>query len=199
MSHTSPSQSAATVAPHVYPLDDLYSRAGLPLPLIEPLAGAQVPEPYRSLLVHQRDMTSTLENFHGAEIHLNIVSSEERGGFYFREVALHLDGSERPVEFGANRVSLALFPPRARRLILDERLPLGRILKDCDIEHAAVARGFFRLHPDALICRVLLLAQPVPLYGRKATIFDPQRRPLSEVAEILPPVLPGQAAVGPPQ
>ena len=178
------------VSPFVYPLDDLYSRAGLPLPAIESLTGAMVPEPYRTLLVHNNDMTPTLEAFHRAAIHLKILNSEARGGYYFREVALHLDHSELPVEFGANRVSLELFPPRARKLILEERVPLGRILKDCRIEHGTVARGFFRVQPDALICQALHLTQPEVLYGRKATILDPDRRPLSEVVEILPPIVP---------
>jgi hypothetical protein len=176
------------VAPIVYPLDDFYSRAGMPLPVIEPLTGAQVPEPYRTLLVHQNDMTPTLENYHGAAIHLKIISSEVRGDFYFREVALHLDTTEKPVEFGANRVGLDLFPARARKLILEERMPLGSILKECKIEHTTVARGFFCVQPDELILRALQLTQGAPLYGRKATILDPERRPLSEIVEILPAV-----------
>src|SRR5580765_5374684 len=137
-------QSApATALPYVYPLDDFYARAGIPLPPIERIAGEQVPEPYRSLLVHERDMTPTLESFHGADIHLRILNREQRGDFYFREVALLLNGSDKPVEFGANKISLTLFPPRARQLILEERLPLGRILADCELGHNTVAKAFF--------------------------------------------------------
>jgi chorismate-pyruvate lyase len=192
MPHTQLPAGAAQVAPIIYPLDDFYSRAGMPLPVIEQLGGAQVPEPYRTLLVHSNDMTPTLEAYHGAAIHLKIMSSEARGGFYFREVALHLDSSEKPVEFGANRVSLDLFPARARKIILEEHTPLGRILKDCRIEHTTIARGFFRVMPDELIRRALQLAEPAALYGRKATILDPERRPLAEVVEILPPILAGE-------
>ena len=188
MPHSQLPAGSIQVAPIIYPLDDFYSRAGVPLPGIEPLTGAQVPEPYRTLLVHQNDMTPTLENYHGAAIHLKIISSEVRGGYYFREVALHLDNSEKPVEFGANRVSLDLFPARARKLILEEHMPLGSILKDCKIEHTTVARGFFRVQPDDLILRALQLREAAPLYGRKATILDPERRPISEIVEILPPV-----------
>src|SRR5882672_643636 len=132
--------AAATALPYVYPLDDFYARAGLALPPIERIPGEQMPEPYRSLLVHERDMTPTLEKFHGADIHLKILNREQRGDFYFREVALLLDGSERPVEFGANKVSLGLFPARARQLILEERLPLGRILADYELGHNTVAK-----------------------------------------------------------
>jgi chorismate-pyruvate lyase len=176
-----------TALPFVYPLDDFYARAGLPLPTIERIAADQIPETYRSLLVHQNDMTPTLEAAHTASIHLQIISREVRGDFYFREVALRLDGSEKPVEFGANKVSLLLFPAKARQMILEERLPLGRILKDCAISHTTVAKAYFRVSPDELMRGVLGLTGSPLLYGRRATIFDPQQRPLSEIVEILPP------------
>src|SRR5438128_1702421 len=187
MPDRSPTPGGVTALPYVYPLDEFYVRSGLPLPPIERIAGEQMPEPYRSLLVHESDMTPTLEKFHGAAIHLKILNREQRGDFYFREVALLLDGSERPVEFGAIKISLVLIPAKARQLILEERLPLGRILADCEIGHSTVAKAFFSLMPDALISEVLGLAQPARLYGRRATIFDSQKRPLSEIVEILPP------------
>jgi len=146
-----------------------------------------MPEPYRSLLVHESDMTPTLEKFHGADIHLRILGRDQRGDFYFREVVLQLDGTDQPVEFGANKVSLALFTPRARQLILGEHLPLGTILKTCDIGHTTVAKAFFRVEADELISRALGLREPALLYGRRANILDPQKRPLSEIVEILPP------------
>jgi len=187
MSERSPTAPPAAV-PYVYPLDDFYARAGLPLPAIERIQGPEMPEPYRSLLVHENDMTPTLEGFHKSEIHLRTLSSEQRGDFYFREVALQLIGTERPVEFGANKVSLVLFPFKARQLILEERLPLGRILKECQIAHSTVAKAFFRVQPDGLIKEVLGITQATLLYGRKATILDSQKRPLSEIVEILPPL-----------
>jgi len=173
--------------PFVYPLDEFYARAGLLLPKIERLTGEQVPEPYRSLLVHERDMTPTLENFHHSAIHLRILQREQRGDFYFRQVALHLVGTEKPVEFGANKVSLNLFPAKARQLILEERVPLGRVLKDCEIGHTTIAKAFFSMMPDDLICEALGLKKAVVLYGRRANILDLQKRPLSEIVEILPP------------
>lgn len=182
---TAPTTAPAAV-PYVYPLDDFYARAGLVLPRIERLAGHEVPEPYRSLLVHERDMTPTLERFHGADIHLQIMGRVQRGEFYFREVVLLLNGSDRPVEFGANKVSLSLFAPKARQLILEERVPLGRILKEFNIEHSTVAKAFFSVEADELIRRALHLEGPALLYGRRANILDPQKRPLSEIVEILP-------------
>jgi hypothetical protein len=173
--------------PYLYPLDELYARAGRPLPFTERIPGEQIPEPYRSLLVHESDMTPTLEKHHSGAIHLKILYREQRDDYYFREVALLLRGSEKPIEFGANKVSLILFPPRARQLILEEDMPLGRILKDCQVGHSTVAKAFFRVTPDELICEVFGMKKPATLFGRRATIFDLQKRPLSEIVEILPP------------
>jgi len=188
MSTPLPNPPAPVALPMAHPLDDFYARAGLRLPMIERIAGDQVPEPYRGLLVHEKDMTPTLEKFHGAEIHLRILGRDQRADFYFREVVLLLDGTDKPVEFGANKVSLALFPPRGRQLILEERLPLGTILRICEIEHTTVAKAFFAVEADEFIARALNLQAPVRLYGRRANILDPQKRPLSEIVEILPPV-----------
>jgi hypothetical protein len=177
---------SAVAVPFVYPLDEFYARAGLPLPQVERIQGEDMPEPYKSLLVHDHDMTPTLETFHAARIHLRILGREQRGDQYFRQVALLLDGSEQPVEFGANKLNLALFPPKARQMILEEHLPLGRILKDCEIGHTTLAKSFFQITSDELIGSVLGLKGKEILYGRKATIFDPQKRPLSEIVEVLP-------------
>ncbi|TAL05230.1 MAG: hypothetical protein EPO07_03830 [Verrucomicrobia bacterium] len=170
-----------------YPLSEFYAHAKLPLPRIETIPADAVPEPYKSLLVHQNDMTPTLEGFHKSRIHLDILSRDHRGGFYFREVALRLDHDEKPVEFGANKVFLGMFPEEAQELILLEQVPLGTILKECGVKHQTEAKFFLRLEPDELIANALELGTPVPLYGRKAVISDLKGHPLSEIVEILPP------------
>ena len=182
------SLSPAAAVPYVHPLDEFYARAGLRLPKIERIESGQIPEPYRALLVHENDMTPTLEKYHRANIHLRILGRDRRGDSYFREVVLQLDGNDKPVEFGANKVSLALFPPRARQVILEERIPLGTILRQCEIRHHTVAKAFFRLQADDFIRQALNLHESAVLYGRRANILDPQKRPLSEIVEILPPL-----------
>src|SRR5258706_5309460 len=74
------------VAAIAHPLDEFYARSELRLPPLDQVDGEAVPEPYRTLLVHERDMTSTLENFHKAAIHLCLVSRQRSGDEYFREV-----------------------------------------------------------------------------------------------------------------
>jgi chorismate-pyruvate lyase len=171
-----------------YPLDEFYARSGLTLPPLDQVDGEAVPEPYKSLLVHERDMTSTLENFHQARIHLRLLSRDQRGSDYFREVALVLDGSDQPVEFGAIRIHLDRFPEHTRRKILEERLPLGRILNDGGIKYSSRPTAFLRIASDQLINDLLGLSGAHVLFGRRNTLLAQTGEPLAEIVEILPPI-----------
>src|SRR5258707_4851683 len=128
-----------------HPLDEFYARSGLPLPPWQQIEGEEMPEPYKTLLVHQNDMTPTLESYHGRSVHLRVLGREQRDKTYSREVVLQLEGSEQPVEFGAIKIHLGLFAPPARAQILSEQCPLGHILKDHAIAHASQPRGFLRI------------------------------------------------------
>jgi chorismate-pyruvate lyase len=185
----SPSSSQSILRPDLaavaQPLDLFYARARQPLPPFELLDGEEVPEPARSLLVHVHDMTPTLEAFYGEEITLQVLGRRRRGDEYTREVVLHLKNSQRPVEFGANRIQLDRFPADARKLILEERRPLGYILRDFAIAHTCQPNAFLRLASDHLINEVLQLQGAQTLYGRHNQLFDPEGCLISEVVEIL--------------
>lgn len=176
-----------TALPIAYPLDDFYAQQGLVLPPIDAVEGKDVPQHYKTLLVHADDMTPTLEKFHGAQVHLTVMRRQQRGDFYFREVVLSLDGSNRPVEFGAIKMNLTLFSAAARKLILEEREPLGHILRDCAVAHASRPKAYLRVESDEFINRALQITGRHTLYGRRNTHFDTQNRPLAEIVEILPP------------
>lgn len=171
----------------VQPLAEFYAQAGQPMPRIERIDGTRMPEPYRTLLVHEDDMTPTLERHHGSVIHLRVLRSERNGHHYHREVVLLLEESNRPVEFGANRVALELYPAAARELILKEYVPLGTILGRFQIRHTCHPSAYLRLVADALISSELKVREGEVLYGRRNTLRDPQGRTLSEIVEILPP------------
>src|SRR5579862_2171781 len=112
--------SASTASSLVHPLDEFYAAAHLPLPPLNEIDGEAMPEPYKSLLVHQRDMTPTLEKFHRRSIHLQVLGRRRKADAYFREVVLRLDETNQPVEFGAIKINLDLFPATAREEILNE-------------------------------------------------------------------------------
>lgn len=177
------------VSPLIYPLDEFYACARRPLPVIAAIPAPRMPEPYRSLLVHDQDMTPTLEKFFQRSIHLELLSRQQRGDFYFREVVLLLDETEQPVEFGAIKIHLGAFPNAARREILEARLPLGHILGEHQIAHASRPKAFLRVKSDDFINRALRLDGACNLFGRRNTLLDPAQRPIAEIVEILPPMI----------
>ncbi|MGE3311297.1 MAG: hypothetical protein AB7O66_15125 [Limisphaerales bacterium] len=182
-----PTPSSADLTDAVFPLNEFYSRAGLPLPRFQLLSGDEVPQPWGKLLVHDDDMTPTLEAHHRGEIHIEVLGRERRDNAYFREVVLRLNRDDRPVEFGANRIALDRLPDKVRRLVLEEHLPLGHILKEHAVPHMGHPTAFFRVESDDLMNSAFGLTGRRFLYGRRNTLRDLNGRPLSEVVEILPP------------
>lgn len=175
------------VSPLLYPLDDFYERMALALPVIEPIDGNAMPEPYKSLLVHENDMTPTLQNFHSDSIHVHVMHAEERDGSYFREVLLELDENGRPVEYGAIRIYLDLVPDDTRQKIIEARLPLGQIFFLHNIKHVSRPKAYLKVRADEHISRALRLDDDRELYGRRNTLADLEGRSLAEIVEILPP------------
>jgi chorismate-pyruvate lyase len=171
----------------LYPLDLFYAAEGRELPPASPLAGAEVPEPYRRLIVHEHDMTPTLEAFHGERIHLRLLARRQEGDAYARQVVLTLDGSERPVEFGAIVIHLQHFPAAAREMILEGYCPLGTILAQHHIEHTSRPLGFLRVMSDANMNAALGLDASHSLFGRRNVLWDRLGNSLAEILEILPP------------
>ncbi len=178
---------ASTESDLLQPLREIYGDDGQSLPRLEVLPGAEIPEPYRGLLVHDRDMTRTLEAYHGDAIRLRTWASGTRNGIYRRMVALELEHSGRPVEFGATRVHLDRFPEPWRGLILAGERPLGGILNAWGIAYRSRPSAFFRTGGDERIRSALGLPGSVSLYGRRNTLSDPEGLPLADILEILPP------------
>jgi len=61
---------------------------------------------------------------------------------------LELNHRRRPVEYGAIGIHLQHLPEEARRIVLDERHPFGRILQTEAIAHLSWPQAFFSVHSD---------------------------------------------------
>jgi chorismate-pyruvate lyase len=168
-------------------LEHFYARSNSPMIALDRLAGEAVPEPYKALLVHSRDMTPTLEGFYHYRLALRPVDRELQDSAYLREVTLNLAESGQPVEYGVIRIFLDRFPARARRLILEEQQPLGGILRSEAIAHIGWPQTFFAAQSDSRLGAVLRLPRPSRLYGRRNLLLDGHRRILAEVIEVLAP------------
>jgi chorismate-pyruvate lyase len=170
-----------------FPLNEFYRMSGLPLPSVTRVEGSDVPEPYRTLLVHQRDMTPTLAEAYGRSIHLRLIRKELRDEVYSRQIILETEGSGEVVLFGAIEIHLAHFPALARELVLEGKQPLGSILESHGVPHASRPEAYFRVASDAVIERALRLSAPHVLYGRRNVLWNASGHALAHVVEILPP------------
>ena len=81
----------------LYPLDALYARAGVAGPVVKRTTAGRIPSPYKSLLVHENEMTSTLERHFGGRVTVRVLGSFSRGRSYFRRVLLAMESTGRPV------------------------------------------------------------------------------------------------------
>ncbi|MHC4947602.1 MAG: hypothetical protein ACYTG1_05005 [Planctomycetota bacterium] len=178
------------IATLLHPLADFYPASGVEPPHVEPLRGDEVPPPYRDLLVHDRDMTSTLARYWGAALHLRVIDKLDDAAQITRQVVLLTDGDERPVEFGAIKIRLDLFPPGVRDEIAACRRPLGAILETHGIRYACRPNAFFSFRSDAFAERAFGLASGRMLYGRHNLIVNDAEATYAEVVEILPPIDP---------
>ena len=184
--------AAAPARSLLHPLDDFYAREGRALPPVSEIEGPALPEPYRSLLVHDDDMTSTLERFHGRALRIHVHSRRREPApdgrdLYSRELVLLAEGMEQPIEFGAIQIRLDLVPPAVREEILAEQRPLGGILNAAGVIYSSHPVGFLRFASDAFINQMLKLSGANILYGRRNTLFDARGEPFAEIVEILPP------------
>ncbi len=168
-------------------LDGFYEPTGRAAPALQELKAAEVPQPYRALLVHSSDMTSTLAKFYGETPSLRVFSRERQGNSYKREVLLAVRHGERPVEYGVIRIYLDRLPPAARRLVLQEARPLGDILNGEAVAYLSWPQAFFRLKADGHAGAALGLRRPRSLYGRRNVLLDGSRCLLAEVIEVLGP------------
>jgi chorismate-pyruvate lyase len=172
----------------LYPLNEFYQQAGLSLPSATKINGREMPEPYRRLLVHDRDMTPTLEAAYDRKMNLRVLKYSCTEEVFSREIVLIPEGSEEPVVFGAIKIYLDEFPGEARELVLERKLPLGTILAAQGIRHYSKPDAFFEVEADAFIEKNLGITDAAKLYGRRNMLGNGTGRKLAQVLEILPPL-----------
>lgn len=169
------------------PLAALYAYVARALPAVVEVTASEIPEPYRQLLVHDRDMTSILESFHRGRTHLRVLGQRDSQDAYQREVVLAMDGSNQPVEFGAITIQLALLPLAVQTAIRHADRPLGGLLHESRIEFVSHPKSYIRVQPDPLISQALQVKSASVLYGRCNALLNHKGAVLADIVEILPP------------
>ena len=169
----------------LYPLDVVYAQAGIAPPRARVVGPDDIPTPYRSLLVHERDMTLTLEAHFGGRVALRALSTFSKGRSYFRRVLLVQEYSGRPVEMGAIRIDTSVFEPKLRARILRNQIPLGRLLRDGGVDYRSQPRVFLAVTPHSEMMGVFWMRESRTLWGRQTEVTLAGKK-IGDIVEILP-------------
>ncbi len=169
----------------LYPLDLVYTAAGVPQPGATPIEPEAIPHPYQGLLSHKSDMTHVLERHYGGRIVIRALSTATRGHWYTRRVLLVQEYSGRPVEMGAIRIRLDRFSAQVRKRVLESRVPLGRIMRDARLDYHSRACAFFEIVPNSDMMGVFWMREPRPLYGRRTEVLLDGIK-FGDIVEVLP-------------
>jgi chorismate-pyruvate lyase len=150
------------------------------------ISPAEMPEPYRRLLVHTVHMTVTVEEFYGQSVDVKVLEIAREEDLYARKIILVLRESKRVVQFGIVAIDLALLSDEVRSQIVEGRTPLGRVLIQNNVLRHIEPAGYFKTWPTAKMCEWLEIQKPQTLYGRLGVIHT-DGKPAIGVLEILSP------------
>ena len=167
-------------------LREAFSRHGLGDPVLESVSPESIPEPYRQLLVHDSDMTSTLKRFHGDSLVLKRLHVEADDEEVRREVLLRTKHSDKAVEYGVIRIRLKPFAKEAREAIQAGVIPLGQILDDFEVPYSSRPSDYFRIASQPYLDGLLGDVGGVTRFGRMNSLSERSGALLAEVIEILP-------------
>ena len=170
----------------LFPLSQLLEGERPELSALLETGSGPMPQPHRRLLVHDSDMTSTLERYHGETARLEELRRARKGMELWREVLLKGSHSDRVMEYGAIRIDLAAFDTDPRWAILEGRKPLGAILAEHRVVYRSRPSRFFAVRSTSRLESLLGLDAPAILYGRQNVLLG-KKGTLAEVVEILPP------------
>jgi chorismate-pyruvate lyase len=154
------------------------------------VAPEDVPEPDQDLLVHQRDMTSTLARFHGIALRVEIIQQRRLGELYLREVFLRTTNTNRIAEYGVIAIALERFSPVQREAVEAGRIPLGGLLHQFEIPFESAPIYFFSVANAKLAQSHRAALNGATSYGRFNRLFKPAGEPLAWIMEILPSLKP---------
>lgn len=156
------------------------------IPEHEIIPPEEMPEPYRSLLVHEHHMTVTVEAHHGDLVDVQILERKHEGESYSRKILLTLQKTGKVVQFGIVRVDLSFCTPEVRQKIIDGNIPFGRILIEHNVMRRIEPKRYLRLTPGPKMMEWFNMDECKPVYGRLAYIHC-NEKPAVELLEVVAP------------
>jgi hypothetical protein len=146
-----------------------------------------MPEPAKRLLVHSRDMTSTLAAFHESPLRVEILQTRQNEEIYLREVFLRTTATDAIVEYGVIAIALAQFTAVQQQAIRAGVAPLGALLHRFQISFVSAPIGFFSVAAEVLAGTPYQPPARATCFGRFNRLSKSTGEPLAWILEILPP------------
>jgi chorismate-pyruvate lyase len=151
-----------------------------------PISPDAMPDRDRQLLVHTRDMTSTLANFYRGDLRVEVLQVSQSHGLYLREVFLRTLAEDRIVEYGVMAVALDQFTTAQQAIIRTGRTPLGALLHQAEIPFKSSPLQYFTSPAAKLASTPLAPYSRGACYGRINQLSKSTGEPLAWIVEILP-------------
>lgn len=148
------------------------------MPPCEAVEGKDVPEPFKTLLVHEHHMTVTVESHHGGPVDVRVLERRQDGTKYSRKILLVLRSTGEVVQFGIVRIDLSQVADDVAARIVEEGTPLGRVLIEHDVLRRIEPTGYLRFDGNRWFDRAS------ECYGRLALIHC-DGAPAVELLEIV--------------
>ena len=171
-------------ASFLHPLDLQYARLGIAPPRARRMPAARIPTPYTTLLVHENDMTRTLERHVGGPVTIRVLSAVVAGRWYSRRVLIVDASTGQPVAMAAIRIRIDAFSAQTRARILKGQTPLGRVLREGKVDYVTRPSAFFEVAPNAEMMGLFWMPEPRALYGRQTQMMIADTR-IGTIVEIL--------------
>ena len=153
----------------------------------EHVASSTTPEPYKSLLVHEHHMTVTMENYHHSRVEVRVLDRNRDEANYARKILLLKQGTEDVVQFGIVRFNFQYVTEQVKREIMDENIPLGRVLIAHNVLRHIDLNAILRVACGPTLARHFGCPENARTYGRLATIFC-NNLPAVDLLEISAPL-----------
>ncbi|REJ86743.1 MAG: hypothetical protein DWQ34_03230 [Planctomycetota bacterium] len=175
------------------PIEEYNSLTALfpqPVPLVEKveyIPASATPEPYKSLLVHDKHMTVTMEQYHGCPVDVHVLERRRDHDLYSRKITLTKTGTDKVIQFGLVRFDFQYVDDQVRDEIVSEAIPLGRVLINHNVLRHVDLNAILKVTAGPGLAEALQMPEGGVTYGRVATIFC-NEKPAIDLLEISAPL-----------
>jgi chorismate-pyruvate lyase len=174
-----PCISAAELIGIYYPDSDLLGR-------FEQVENQTIASVYRKLLDHTNHMTVTVESHHGDTVDVQVLRSDVSGVHYRREILLKTRKTSVVVQYGIVRLNTRFLADKPRNEILDQQIPLGRVLIENNVLRKIELFDLLRVECGPVLADFFGVPIGTVTYGRTALIHCDDE-PAIELLEVVRP------------